>query len=300
MSNRRPLNWNAALRDLNGDRLAVVPGLVTARNRVSAFAGFRKARPVQGREDGTIASRAAILVSNRLWALARETIAMPPPKTMDGLRATALASVILCEAEHSEDDPTTLAAIGVTRAALSVTGTPLPPGFVGFGDETDHEARDDALPEHPPMPNVVAFTPRPRPPEQAAPAPLAGLALRACLEEAAQTALDAADKIIAALDRIDGEDAETTIDPCPAMAAQVVRLGDLGSFATSIARPREEAPAEPEVPQDEARTEPAPAESASVATAEVRDLFPPLPWGGAGNVVAAAGCMVLALVGMRA
>ncbi|MCJ2012149.1 hypothetical protein [Methylobacterium sp. J-076] len=42
MSNRRPLNWNAALRDLNGDRLAVVPGLVTARNRVSAFAGFRK------------------------------------------------------------------------------------------------------------------------------------------------------------------------------------------------------------------------------------------------------------------
>ena len=105
----------------------------------------REARPVQGREDGTVASRAAVLVSNRLWALARETIAMPLPKTLDGLRATALASAILCEAEHSEDDPTTLAAIGVTRAALSVTGTPLPPGFVGFGDEADHEARDDAL-----------------------------------------------------------------------------------------------------------------------------------------------------------
>ncbi len=27
---------------------------------------------------------------------------------------------------------------------------------------------------------------------------------------------------------------------------------------------------------------------------------PPLPWGGAGNVVAAAGCAVLALMGMRA
>lgn len=112
---------------------------------LTLYAEDREARPVQGREDGTVASRAAILVSNRLWALARETIAMPPPKTMDGLRATALASAILCEAEHSEDDPTTLAAIGVTRAALSVTGTPLPPGFVGFGDETDHEARDDAL-----------------------------------------------------------------------------------------------------------------------------------------------------------
>ncbi len=39
-----------------------------------------------------------------------------------------------------------------------------------------------------------------------APAPLAGLALRAHLEEAAQTALNVADKIIAALEWIDGSD----------------------------------------------------------------------------------------------
>ena len=149
------------------------------------------------------------------------------------------------------------------------------------------------------MSNVVAFTPRPRQPEPAAPAPLAGLALRACLEEAAQTALDAADKIIAALDGIedstDPQAAETAPTPRPTMPAQIVRLGDLGSFETSIARPREEAPAEIKPPQDEAQAEPAP-----VAMNEVRDLSPPLPWGGAGNVVAAAGCAVLTLVGMRA
>jgi hypothetical protein len=149
------------------------------------------------------------------------------------------------------------------------------------------------------MSNVVAFTPRPRQPEPAALAPLAGLALRARLEEAAQTALDAADKIIAALDGIeDGaapHAAETAPTPRPTMPAQIVRLGDLGSFETSIARPREEAPAVIEAPQDEAQDEAAPVE-----TAEVRQLFSPLPWGGAGNVVAAAGCAVLALVGMRA
>jgi hypothetical protein len=149
------------------------------------------------------------------------------------------------------------------------------------------------------MSNVVAFTPRPRRPEPAAPAPLAGLALRAHLEEAAQTALDAADKIIAALDGIEDAAAsratETAPTPRSAMPAQIVRLGDLGSFETSIARPREEAPAVIEAPQDEAQAEPAPG-----ATAQVCNLFPPLPWGGAGNVVAAAGCAVLALVGMRA
>ena len=42
MSNRRPLNWGAALRDLRADRLPVVPGFLAARNRVAAFAGFRK------------------------------------------------------------------------------------------------------------------------------------------------------------------------------------------------------------------------------------------------------------------
>ena len=143
------------------------------------------------------------------------------------------------------------------------------------------------------MDNVIAFTPRQHPPEPEALAPLAGLALRAHLEGAAQTALDAADRIIAALDRIEGaDDTETAPDPRPAMAARagrVIRLRE--PAAPIIATPEPETP--PEAPQAEPEPEP-------VAVPEIRTVFPPLPWGGAGNVVAAAGCAVLALVGMRA
>jgi len=41
MSNRK-LSWNSALRSLNSDRAAVPAGFLAARNRISAFAGFRK------------------------------------------------------------------------------------------------------------------------------------------------------------------------------------------------------------------------------------------------------------------
>lgn len=173
------------------------------------------------------------------------------------------------------------------------------------------------------MSNVVAFTPRRRPPEPATPAPLAGLALRAHLEDVAQTALDAADKIIAALDRIDGSEAPqgigTAPDPRPADApaplAQIVRLGDLGDFRTAIPRPRAAREEAPTMPLPEPEITPAPESEADdaegfattiarpreeAAEPEIRVPFPPLPWGGAGNVVAAARCAVLALVGRRA
>ncbi|MCJ2024967.1 hypothetical protein, partial [Methylobacterium sp. J-067] len=117
-------------------------------------------------------------------------------------------------------------------------------------------------------------------------------ALRAHLEDAAQTALDAADKIIAALDRIDG--AETA--PEPAFKAMTAHAGQVIHLREPVP------PAPTPEPKPEAPTEAPPVEPETVitATAEVRQLFPPLPWGGAGNVVAAAGCAVLALVGMRA
>ncbi|MCJ2023971.1 hypothetical protein [Methylobacterium sp. J-067] len=137
------------------------------------------------------------------------------------------------------------------------------------------------------MSNVITFAPRPRPPEPAAPVPLAGLALRAHLEEAAQTALDAADKIIAALDRIK-DSAETA--PEPAFKATAAHAGQVVHLRES-AQPMPAPEPAPEAPQDEAQAEPAPA-----ATAEVRQLFPPLPWGGAGNVVSAAGCAILTLM----
>lgn len=168
------------------------------------------------------------------------------------------------------------------------------------------------------MPNVIAFTPRPRKPK-APPAPvLAGVALREHLEGAAQTALDAADKIIAALDRLDGSDApqgiETAPEPRPAIA-QVVRLGDLGKFRTAIPRPRAGREEGPTVALPEPKTVTAPERetgdpegfATSIARPreegaepEIRAPFPALPWGGAGNVVAAAGCAVLALIRMRA
>jgi hypothetical protein len=51
-------------------------------------------------------------------------------------------------------------------------------------------------------------------------APLAGAALRTSLEEAAQVALDAADRIIAVLDRMDGDtELEDGIDVEPFQAA---------------------------------------------------------------------------------
>ena len=53
------------------------------------------------------------------------------------------------------------------------------------------------------MGDVLTFTPRPKPTAPAILEPLSGPALRASLEEVAQTALDAADRIIAVLDRMD-------------------------------------------------------------------------------------------------
>lgn len=142
------------------------------------------------------------------------------------------------------------------------------------------------------MSNVIAFTPRPRSPEPAPSLPLTGIDLRAHLEEAAQTALDAADKIIAALDRIDGADGEGDAS-LTAMAAHAGRVAQLREAPAPVETepasepapaPQEAAPAEPEAP------EAAPEE---IALPEpIR-----LPWRGTGNVVAAAGCAVLALIG---
>ena len=69
------------------------------------------------------------------------------------------------------------------------------------------------------MGDVLTFTLRPKPttPDLG---PLAGAALRASLEEAAQTALNAADRIIAVLDRMDGDaDHEDGGDAEPLLAA---------------------------------------------------------------------------------
>ncbi|MCJ2069330.1 hypothetical protein MKK75_11045 [Methylobacterium sp. J-030] len=70
------------------------------------------------------------------------------------------------------------------------------------------------------MGDVLTFTPRSKPAASENLEPLAGATLRASLEEAAQIALDAADRIIAVLDRMDGDaDHEDGGDAEPTLAA---------------------------------------------------------------------------------
>ncbi|MCJ2084630.1 hypothetical protein MKK88_01285 [Methylobacterium sp. E-005] len=113
---------------------------------LTAYEEDRLRRPIGWKVDaGPVEERAASLVGARLWTTAREVLALPPPATIDGLSLAALAAAVLTEADYTSDDPTITAAISLTRAVLAFTGTPLPSGFVGFGDEPDHEERDAAL-----------------------------------------------------------------------------------------------------------------------------------------------------------
>lgn len=137
------------------------------------------------------------------------------------------------------------------------------------------------------MSNVITFTPRPRPSEPEAPL-LASLDLRAHLEEAAQTALDAAERIIAALDLM--EDADPALMAMAAHAGQVVRLRE--PVAPVEIEP---VPKTRPVPQEAPPADPGPMPQ---ETAKPDHIAEPviLPWRGAGNVVSAAGCAFLALV----
>ena len=132
------------------------------------------------------------------------------------------------------------------------------------------------------MGDVLTFTPRPKPVAPAMPVPLAGPALRASLEEAAQTALDAADRIIAVLDRMDGDaDHEDGGDPEPSLAAAENHTGSQVTWLRGGDQDREA-----EAPEDvlsEVSIDPQP-------VAEI------LPWRGRGNVIAAAGTMLLDLL----
>ncbi|WP_267428184.1 hypothetical protein [Methylobacterium sp. GC_Met_2] len=131
------------------------------------------------------------------------------------------------------------------------------------------------------MGDVLTFTQRPKPVAPPTPVPLAGFALRASLEEAAQTALDAADRIIAVLDLMDGDaDHEDGGDDEPSLAAPE-NQGSQVTWLRGTDQDREGEAAETVVP--EVATELSPA-------AEI------LPWRGTGNVVAAAGSFLVDLL----
>ncbi|WP_267427982.1 hypothetical protein [Methylobacterium sp. GC_Met_2] len=131
------------------------------------------------------------------------------------------------------------------------------------------------------MGDVLTFTPRPKPVAPPTPAPLTGPALRASLEEAAQTALDAADRIIAVLDLMDGDtDLEDGGDTEPSLAAPENVTGSQVVWMRGSDRDGEvEAP---KIVLPEVLIDPRP-------VAEI------LPWHGRGNVIAAAAIVMLKL-----
>jgi hypothetical protein len=130
------------------------------------------------------------------------------------------------------------------------------------------------------MGDVLTFTPRPKPAAPEIPEPLAGPAFRASLEEAAQVALDAADRIIAVLDRMDGDtDLEDGADAEPSLAAPENHTGSQVTWLRGNDQDREAGAPETVLP-----------EVATVIKVE------PLRWGGRGNVLAAAGAYLFDLM----
>lgn len=94
--------------------------------------------------------RAAFRVEARLRDLLTAIIKAPTPTTLEGLGTLALAMAIDaegnlngrrgdCEPEYGR----------AARALVTLTNVALPAGFTGFGDEPDHEARDEALMSRP-------------------------------------------------------------------------------------------------------------------------------------------------------
>ena len=135
------------------------------------------------------------------------------------------------------------------------------------------------------MGDLLTFTPRPKPAAPDILAPLAGAALRASLEDAAQIALDAADRIIAVLDRMDGDaDNEDGGDAEPSLAAPENATGSQVTWLRGNDADREAEAPETTLPEVAAT---------SPVEAEI------LPWRGRGNVIAAVGVALLDMVGNR-
>jgi hypothetical protein len=129
------------------------------------------------------------------------------------------------------------------------------------------------------MGDVLTFTLRPKSATPETSEPLTGPEIRASLEAAAQVALDAADRIIAVLDRMDGDpDLEDGADAEPSLAAPE-NQGSQVTWLRGTDQDREADASEAMLP-----------EVANVIEVE------PLRWGGRGNVIAAAGAYLFDLM----
>ncbi|MCJ2101849.1 hypothetical protein [Methylobacterium sp. E-046] len=133
------------------------------------------------------------------------------------------------------------------------------------------------------MGEILTFTPRLKQAAPEFPGPVSPMDLRAEIEAGAQAALDMADRFIAILDRLDGEaDHEDGGDAEPSLAAP-----ENATCSQVVWMRGNDADREMEAPEavlPEVRTE------ATVIEVE------PLRWGGHGNVVAAAGSLLIDLL----
>ena len=132
------------------------------------------------------------------------------------------------------------------------------------------------------MGDVLTFTPRPKPAAPETLEPLAGPALRAHLEEIGHAAFDIGQQVIDLLDRMDGDpDLEDGADAEPSLAAPENATGSQVTWLRGNDQDRETEAPEIALPEVAAERLP---------EAQI------LAWRGRGNVIAAAGALLLDLL----
>lgn len=150
------------------------------------------------------------------------------------------------------------------------------------------------------MGDLLTFAPRPKP---AAPPPasepLTDEALRARIEEAAEVAVDTAERLIALLDGMDGDaDLEDGADAEPSLAAPENHHASQVGWCRGGDADREGEAPEAALPET-ALPALAPDPAAAPEPREAEILAWPLPWSGRGNVITVAAGALLDLMERR-
>ncbi|MCJ2067569.1 hypothetical protein MKK75_01915 [Methylobacterium sp. J-030] len=130
-------------------RVSKAPALSQIRAELlAAYAEQRAVMPLFDlmADSDTPEYRAGLRVERRLREVLAAIIEAPTPTTLDGLGTLALAMAIDAEGNlngrRGDCEPEYAHA---ARALVVLTRVDLPTGFTGFGDEPDHEAREEAL-----------------------------------------------------------------------------------------------------------------------------------------------------------
>lgn len=121
--------------------VALRADLITAHARMLALRPVFLTRDVEDAD-----YQAGLPVEAECMALVRYVLALPAPKTVEGLAVVGLAAAIFAEGDGADANGDRAAELtAVIRAIASVVDIGLPASFRGFGDEPDFEAREAAL-----------------------------------------------------------------------------------------------------------------------------------------------------------